>query len=99
MEASINRKSSAGSALLDAKIIWPAVRSAFVKLDPRFLIKNPVMFVVLIGSFVTTFFFIRDVATGTGSPLFSGQLSLWLWFPSANSDGQPSSWFDQKCLH
>ena len=66
--------------LFEPKLVKRAIADAFIKLDPRQVAKNPVMFVVLIGSFVTTFFFIRDVATGTGSPLFSGQLSLWLWF-------------------
>jgi potassium-transporting ATPase ATP-binding subunit len=42
--------------------------------------KNPVMFVVEIGSMITTIMWIRDIATHTGDPMFTGQLSLWLWF-------------------
>jgi potassium-transporting ATPase ATP-binding subunit len=54
METSTLRKSMPVSALLDAKIIWPAILSAFVKLDPRTLIKNPVMFVLEIVTILTT---------------------------------------------
>jgi hypothetical protein len=50
METSTLRKRMPVSALLDAKIIVPAIGSAFVKLDPRTLIKNPVMFVVEVGA-------------------------------------------------
>ena len=43
METSNIRKRMPVSALLDPKIVMPAIGSAFVKLDPRTLIKNPVM--------------------------------------------------------
>jgi potassium-transporting ATPase ATP-binding subunit len=46
METSTLRKRMPVSAMLDPKIVVPAIRAAFVKLDPRTLIKNPVMFVV-----------------------------------------------------
>ena len=48
------RKRMPVSALLDPKIVGPAIGSAFVKLDPRTLIKNPVMFVVEIVAALTT---------------------------------------------
>ena len=54
METSTLRKQMPVSALLDAKIILPAIGSAFVKLDPRTLIKNPVMFVLEIVTILTT---------------------------------------------
>ena len=42
------------SALFDPKIVVPAIGSAFVKLNPRTLIKNPVMFVLEIVTLLTT---------------------------------------------
>jgi K+-transporting ATPase ATPase B chain len=64
----------------DPEIFRGAVRDSFVKLDPRVQIKNPVMFVVEIGSLLSTFVFVHQLATGTGNPLFTGQVSFWLWF-------------------
>ncbi|NRP17641.1 Potassium-transporting ATPase ATP-binding subunit [Ensifer adhaerens] len=67
-------------SLLDPAIILPAFKAAFTKLDPRQLIRNPVIFVTEVVAAMVTVFFIRDLATGTGSPLFSGQIAAWLWF-------------------
>ena len=52
------------SAMLDPKIVFPAIGSAFVKLDPRLMIKNPVMFVVEVVAALTTVIFLRDLVTG-----------------------------------
>ena len=67
-------------ALTDPSIVVPAIGESFRKLDPRTLIRNPVMFVVEVVAFVTTILLVRDVAQGTGDPVFSGQIALWLWF-------------------
>src|SRR5215469_11134698 len=72
-------------AILDRSLLVPAIRASFRKLDPRTLVKNPVMFCVEIVSVLTTIFFLRDLAVGGGavvgaSPLFSGQIAVWLWF-------------------
>jgi K+-transporting ATPase ATPase B chain len=72
-------------SLFDRSLILPAIWASFVKLDPRTLAKNPVMFVVEIVSVLTTFFFLRDlIAGGSGvvgsSAKFSGQIAAWLWF-------------------
>jgi potassium-transporting ATPase ATP-binding subunit len=67
-------------ALFDAAIVRRAIIDALRKLDPRLVAKNPVMFVVEIGSAVTTFLFLRDLATGAASTCFDGQITLWLWF-------------------
>jgi K+-transporting ATPase ATPase B chain len=72
-------------AILDRSLIVPAIRASFRKLDPRTLVKNPVMFCVEIVSVLTTFFFVRDLITGAGTvvgsnALFSGQITVWLWF-------------------
>jgi K+-transporting ATPase ATPase B chain len=56
------------------------VGDSFVKLDPRVQIKNPVMFIVEIGSLLSTLVFLNELVTGQGNPLFTGQVSFWLWF-------------------
>jgi K+-transporting ATPase ATPase B chain len=67
--------------LFDPPIVRRAIKDAFVKLSPRQVAKNPVMFVVEIGSILTTLLVIRDIAQGnTGHMLFTVQVTLWLWF-------------------
>src|SRR5580692_6085907 len=68
------------SAMLDPKIVFPAIGSAFVKLDPRLMAKNPVMFVVEVVAALTTVIFLRDLITGGESLGFTFQIILWLWF-------------------
>jgi potassium-transporting ATPase ATP-binding subunit len=67
-------------ALTDPSIVVPAIGESFRKLDPRTLIRNPVMFVVEVVALVSTGLFVRDLVRGSGDPLFSGQIVLWLWF-------------------
>ncbi len=57
-----------------------ALRDSIVKLDPRHMVRNPVMFVVLIGSAYTTVVFLRDLMLGRADWGFTLQLALWLWF-------------------
>jgi potassium-transporting ATPase ATP-binding subunit len=80
MESSTSRKSMPVSALLDPKIVAPAIGSAFVKLNPRTLMSNPVMFVLEIVTMLTTVILIRDLFTGGAHILFEFQIILWLWF-------------------
>ena len=68
------------STMLDPKILMPAITSAFVKLNPRLMAKNPVMFVVEIVAALTTVIFVRDLLTGGASLGFTFQIILWLWF-------------------
>src|SRR4051794_30039596 len=68
------------SAMLDPKIVMPAMRSALAKLDPRSMIKNPVMFVVEVVAALTTVIFVRDVLSGGDSLGFTFQIIIWLWF-------------------
>jgi K+-transporting ATPase ATPase B chain len=63
-------------SLWDAKIIRRALGDAVVKLDPRTMMKNPVMFVVEVGAVVTTILLFR----GRQSFGFNLQITLWLWF-------------------
>ena len=79
MESSTLRKRMPVSALADPAIIVPAIGAAFAKLDPRVLIKNPVMFVVEIVAALTTVIFLRDLATGGENLGFTFQIALWLW--------------------
>src|SRR5262249_38153611 len=58
--------SKASTSIADPKILWPAVGEAFLKLDPRKMIRNPVMFVVEVVATLTTILFIRDIAAGHG---------------------------------
>ena len=53
--------------------------SSVRKLDPRTQIKNPVMFIVEVGSLLTTIVFVQELLSGTGRPLFTGQVAFWLW--------------------
>jgi len=68
------------SAMLDPKIVFPAIGSAFAKLDPRLMVKNPVMFVVEVVAALTTVIFLRDVVAGGEGLGFTFQIILWLWF-------------------
>src|SRR6201999_961265 len=68
------------ATMLDPKIVAPAIGSAFAKLDPRQMIRNPVMFVVEVVAALTTVIFLRDLATGGADLGFAFQIILWLWF-------------------
>src|SRR4029450_11316906 len=79
MATSTPRERMPVSALIDPKIVIPAIGAAFAKLDPRVLIKNPVMFVVEVVAALTTVIFLRDLATGGENLGFTFQIILWLW--------------------
>lgn len=66
------------SALFNPKLFLPALKESFVKLDPRTQMKNPVMFVTLIGAIITTIYVIFNI--GNGSKFFEFQIAVWLWF-------------------
>lgn len=57
-----------------------ALLEAVRKLDPRLQLRNPVMFVVEVGSLVATGYFVRALVGGPGSASFLGQIAAWLWF-------------------
>jgi potassium-transporting ATPase ATP-binding subunit len=80
MEAMKLQKQVPVSAMLDPKIVIPAIGAALTKLDPRLMIKNPVMFVVEIVAALTTVIFLRDLLTGGENLAFTFQIILWLWF-------------------
>src|SRR5438874_9675712 len=80
METLKLQKRSSMSTMLDPKILTPAIRASFVKLHPRAMVKNPVMFVVEIVAALTTVIFLRDIVTGGANLGFTFQIILWLWF-------------------
>src|SRR6202048_2593466 len=67
-------------SLWDTKIVRRALADAFVKLSPRTMMKNPVMFVVEIGSVITSIYLLRDILAHHGALRFDLQITLWLWF-------------------
>jgi K+-transporting ATPase ATPase B chain len=66
-------------SIWDPQILRRAIGDSFVKLNPRTMARNPVMFVVEIGSVLTTLRLIKDAVTGTGNLGFELQISFWLW--------------------
>jgi len=75
MSSQANRRS-----LFDAKIVRRASIDALAKLSPRVMMRNPVMFVVEIGSILTTVLLISNLVTHQGNLSFNLQITLWLWF-------------------
>jgi K+-transporting ATPase ATPase B chain len=70
-----------GVGIWDRALIRRAAREAFPKLDPRLMIKNPVMFVVEVGSVITTLVLIQGLLGMSDVNLgFVLQVTLWLWF-------------------
>jgi K+-transporting ATPase ATPase B chain len=69
-------------SLFEPKIVRSAALDAFRKLDPRVQVRNPVMFVVLVGSVLVTLRFVVNLVNGggPGGISFTGQVALWLWF-------------------
>src|SRR5579884_2174583 len=80
METSKFRKRVPATTLLDPGIVVPAIGQAFVKLDPRTLAKNPVMFVLEMVTLLTTVLLVRDFIVGGQSIVFEFQIVMWLWF-------------------
>ncbi len=68
------------TGIFSKDIVLAAIRDSFPKLDPRLQIKNPVMFIVELGSVVTTVIFFLEVFRGhTGDLWFVGTIAFWLW--------------------
>jgi K+-transporting ATPase ATPase B chain len=76
-------KTSKAISIWDPKIVRRAIGDAFIKLNPRTMMKNPVMFVVEVGSVLTTLQLIRGLIApvpGITNHGFELQITLWLWF-------------------
>jgi len=63
-------------SIFDSQIFVPAIGDALKKLDPRLMVKNPVMFVTLVGAVICTV----DAFRSPGQTLFVAQIAIWLWF-------------------
>lgn len=72
-------KSKQNTNLLNKHIVAQAAKDSLLKLNPALLVKNPVMFIVAIGSSLTTVFVITGIIQGSFSP-FDLQITIWLWF-------------------
>jgi K+-transporting ATPase ATPase B chain len=63
-------------SIFDPKILAPALGDTFRKLDPRLMVKNPVMFVTLVGAVISTV----EIFRSPGQTGFVLQIAIWLWF-------------------
>ena len=68
------------ASLWDRGIMLPAIGESFRKLDPRWQARNPVMFVVEVGSVITTIIYAAGLFQKGTNELFVGQIAIWLWF-------------------
>jgi len=68
--------STKSASIFDARIILPALGDTFRKLDPRLMVKNPVMFVTLVGAAISTV----EIFRSPGQTGFVLQIAIWLWF-------------------
>lgn len=73
------RSRRARPTLLDPTILLPALTQSVRKLDPRLMIRNPVMFVVEVVALLTTLILLRDLAAGGTGLGFTIQITVWLW--------------------
>ena len=69
-----------GTSFGDRKILANAIRDSFWKLDPRLMVKNPVMFVVEVGAVITLVVLVSNLVQHHGDLRFGLQITLWLWF-------------------
>jgi K+-transporting ATPase ATPase B chain len=68
------------TSIFDPALLGPAVIGAFQKLDPRQLVRNPVIFVTEVIALLVTVMFVVDLVGNPGGAAFSGQIAAWLWF-------------------
>jgi K+-transporting ATPase ATPase B chain len=71
---------SKSASLSDKKILKHAILDSFWKLNPKLMIKNPVMFVVEVGAVITLVVLINNILRHTGGYWFGMQITVWLWF-------------------
>src|SRR5678816_741708 len=79
----MSSKSVRAVSAWEGPLLRQAVVDSFRKLAPRRMLKNPVMFVVEVGSVLTSLLWLRDVMAPSAAmqpPAFTGQVALWLWF-------------------
>src|SRR5215831_14422912 len=77
----VRQRPAGAKSLFDPAIMKRAVVDSFVKLNPREMMRNPVMFIVEIGSVLTTVLFFWNLPSAASSQsVFTGLVTLWLWF-------------------
>lgn len=79
-DAALISKGVRARPLFDPEILRRAIKESFVKLNPKTVAKNPVMFVVEVGAALTTVLVIKDALAGHHGVFFGVQISVWLWF-------------------
>ena len=68
------------ASVFSRDLVIQAIRDSFPKLDPRLQLKNPVMFIVELGSVITSVIFVKDLVQGSHGQLwFVGTIAIWLW--------------------
>jgi len=79
-EAATPAQTRRRSSVFSRELVLQAIAGSFPKLDPRLQLKNPVMFIVELGSLITTVIFFKDLFQGHHSQLgFVGTIAIWLW--------------------
>ena len=78
--ATVHHPKRRRTSVTDPELLIPAIGQSFVKLDPRTMVRNPVMFIVEIGAVMTTYAFIAGIFSNGNDISFVGQIALWLWF-------------------
>src|ERR1700761_8815884 len=73
-------KETKSKSLWDGKIVRRALADSIIKLSPRVMMRNPVMFVVEVGSAITTVLLLKGVFVHQAGFSFNLQITLWLWF-------------------
>src|SRR5882672_8835058 len=76
----MSSKQGKSKSLWDGKIIRQALIDSLVKLSQNTMMRNPVMFVVEVGSVITAALLVRDLMKGSRDFGFDLQITLWLWF-------------------
>src|ERR1700688_2135691 len=77
----VRTRPSGARSLFDPAIMRRATVDSFVKLDPRQMMRNPVMFIVEVGSVLTTILFFQKLPSAhANDSVFTGLVSPWLWF-------------------
>jgi len=75
------KRATGGVAPFDRKIVQRAIVESFIKLDPRNMLRKPVIFVVYVGTIWATILFFRDLSHAQGSEnAFAALILVWLWF-------------------
>lgn len=78
-EAKIQRRKARKAALFEKRFVVAAIRKSFVMLDPRVMLRNPVMFVTEVGAFLSTATLVSDLVSGGDDLNYTLAVSVILW--------------------